>query len=133
MKKVILVIMILIMLFTIGACTNEQSNNLIATYDFENRQCDITNISKTKDYEKLNVTVVLNGKDNFSKEIKFEIGDLDSGETYKGDLSYISEEKEVANVYVKSYEYYENYIGSIIIGIIIAALIVFGLIMIDDL
>ena len=128
-EKTILLIMMLIMLFTISACTYELSNNLIATYDFEDRQCDITNISNATDYEKLKVTIILEAKDNFSKEIVCDIGSLKSGEIYTDDLSYFSEDIEVSNVYIKSYEYYENDILKFFaLAVLVIVLIAIGVI-----
>ena len=128
MKKILLLITMSIMLFTITSCTYDESYKLAATYNFEERQCCITNISKATDYKDLNVTVVINGKDNFAKEITYEIGDLESSETYTGDLSYISEDIEVSGVYVKSYEYYQNdfffVIGCVVIVVLLILLFV---------
>lgn len=125
MKRLILLIVMVMLLFVITSCTYDESYKLAATYDFENRQCNITNISKATDYKELEVTICLNGKDNFNKEMSYDIGTLKSGETYTADLSYISEDVEVSNIYIVSCRYYQNDFGFILVGLIVAILIVF--------
>ena len=124
MKKILTIIMLFVMIFVLSACTKNEGYNLTAYYDFENRQCNILNISKNTDFEELKVTIVLNAKNNFSKEITYDIGTLDSGETYTGDLSYISEDIEITNVYIDSYEYYKNEIFETILLVILIIILV---------
>lgn len=125
MKKIFLTVMMFIMIFTISACINTENYLLNARYDAESRHCYITNISEATDYEELKVTIVLVGKDNFNKEVIYDIGTLEQGETYEGDLSYISEEVEISNIYIDSYDYYTNDTLAIILLIICIILFLF--------
>lgn len=109
MKRILLVFVLVIICITCTACTTEErTNNLTLDYNKETRECVLTNISDY-DYEELELTLIVCGKDGFQKKIKEIVGTLYKGEEYSFKLSGVDEEIQIKKVMFESYSYYYNW------------------------
>lgn len=123
MKKIILVSILVIMCISITACTETHELNLSMSYDNETQTCIIENIDD-RDYKDIVVKISLKGKDGFVKNIEQNIGDLKEGEKTSFKLSGITEETQIENVVLESFDYYVETWTEVILPTLIAIVII---------
>jgi len=121
MKKVFVLLMLILTILMLTACTGTNTNFLTGFYDNETKQYHIKNVS-SDDYQELVVYLVVENKNGYEKEIKYEIGNLDKGEEYIIDLSDMA---EINRVYFSKYDYPINTLAVAML-IIFLALAVIG-------
>lgn len=119
MKKIILILMLVILSISITACTSSYDLNLSMSYDHETQNCTIENIDD-REYEDIVVNIYLKGKDGFVKKIEKNIGDLKEDEKTSFKISGISEETQIENVTLESFDYYVNPLTDIILPFFVA-------------
>lgn len=123
MKKIFLLIMMLIMVLTMTACTETTNYKIMGNYDRETSEYVIKNISHS-DYKDLEVELIIESANGYSKRIAYEVGDLDSQDEYRIDLSDVS---DASNVYMEAYNYYVSvweYIFILVIILLFTLLII---------
>ncbi len=119
MKKIILLITLVILCVVLTACTSTHDLNLSMSYNYETQNCTVENIDG-REYEDIVVNIYLKGKDGFVKNVEQNIGDLKEGEKTSFKISGISEETQIENVVLESFDYYVNPWADIILPFLIA-------------
>ena len=124
MKRIFTIIMLVMLILTISACTGSITNQIIGDYSEGTKEYVVSNISSS-DYKDMTVELMIENDKGHSKSIEYDVGTLKSGENYIIDMSDID---NIQSISFERYTYYESpwpyvFIVLFVFGFIIAVII----------